>query len=121
MLLQRPRRAVNWLFHHVQAMNMLSMHQFVRAAAQGLIRHVSRFFWRENPPPIRLVAARVREATRVTGLTASGLQALTLLQRSKEKKRGLQTSDSSPCWIALPAAFLESKLGLYSLTSWFTL
>ena len=40
--------------------------------------------------------ARVREAARVTGLAASGLQALTLLQRSKKKKERCKTSECSP-------------------------
>ena len=48
--------------------------------------------------------ARTRGA-RVTGLAASGLQALTLLQRSKKKKEGCKTSDCSPCCGFLPADF----------------
>ena len=45
---------------------------------------------------VKIRPARVREAVRVTGLAASGLQALTLLQRSKKKKERCKTSDCSP-------------------------
>ena len=63
------------------------MHQFVRLLQQGLRYGKLGMIGRENPAEIGVrLAARVREATRVTGLTASGLQALTLLQRSKKKK-----------------------------------
>ena len=85
------------------------MHQFVRLLQQGLRYGKLGMIGRENPAEIGVrLAARVREATRVTGLTASGLQALTLLQRPKKKKEGCKRRTALPAGF-LPADFFIQK------------
>ena len=74
------------------------MHQFVRLLQQGLKYGnfcivCGRVNPRENPAKL---AARVREAARVTGLAASGVQTLTLLQRSKKKKERCKRRTALP-------------------------
>ena len=76
---------------------MLSMHQFVRLLQQGLRYGICLEWLRETRHPH---GSRVREAARVTGLAASGLQALTLLQRSKKKKERCKRRTALPCWIS---------------------
>ena len=64
-------------------------------------------YWLRETRHTRLAArARVRQAARVTGLAASGLQALTLLQRSKKKRALLKVRT------ALPAGFLPELFSI---------
>ena len=62
------RRAVNWLFHHVQAISILSMHQFVRLLQQN--RDMAKFNLSFLAAKTRYPygcerLARIREAARV--------------------------------------------------------
>ena len=69
------RRAVNWLFHHVQAISILSMHQFVRLLLQGLGCGVLRRFVASKPPTAG--SSSLRDARALTRLVVLLAQRLT--------------------------------------------
>ena len=100
------RRAVNWLFHHVQAISILSMHQFVRLLQQN--RDMAKFylvFGRENPLPIRLRGSRAYARLRGSLTSSVWTASSDSVAAVEEKKSAAKSPDCSPCWISPRAAF----------------